>query len=161
MKKRGSLLLFVILSVVFVLSFVPVSAQEADLGDMTNEQLLLLLQAIMQKLEQDEAAPEALETAAPGPVSELPAVNDEQTAPKARLFRIYENKKLIVEALPSYIFVRPEEEDETPVIKDKDKKDDHKEHEDDNSCPPPSLCKPGVYCTYHITPEGKCVCMCG
>ena len=139
-----------------VLSVTPVFAQEADISNMTNEQLLLLLQSIMQKLEQDETSSETVETASSGPAGGPLAVNDTETAPTFRLFRIYENKKLIIEALPDYMFVQPEKETEEPEKEKKKDKDD-----DDGTCPPLSLCAPGIYCSYYVTPEGKCVCMCG
>ena len=155
MMKRSFILLIVVFSMMFVQATAPVSAQEPDVGSMTNEELLLLLQSIMQKLEQDEtASPEPT----PGPV----AVQE----PEVRLFRIYDNKKLIVEALPEYMFIQPTEAPK-PEKKAPNKENNgggsKDDHGDPGVCPPREPCKPGsdIYCNHYITPEGKCVCMCG
>ena len=91
MKKRSLFLLMVVLSAMFAVSVSSVSAQDTDIDSMTNEQLLLLMQSVLQTLEQgetsvptDEAAPSE---AAAGPL----AVDETET----ELFEIYENKKLI------------------------------------------------------------------
>ena len=55
MKKR-SIFLFIILILAVLIGFIgTASAQNIDIDDMDNEQLMLLLQSIMQKLESDEA----------------------------------------------------------------------------------------------------------
>ena len=158
MMKRSFILLVIALSMMAVFSVSPVSAQEPDVDSMTNEELLLLLQSIMQKLEQDET-PSSEPT--PGPV----AVKDPETEPEVRLFRTYDNKKLIVEALPEYMFIQPTEAPK-PEKKEKEKPKENsngsKKEDSHGACPPKTLCSyPDYYCTYDITPDGECVCMCG
>ena len=159
MMKRSFILLVIALSMMAVFSVSPVSAQEPDVDSMTNEELLLLLQSIMQKLEQDE--PHSSEPT-PGPV----AVKETETEPEGRLFRTYDNKKLIVEALPEYMFIQPTEAPK-PEKKAPNKENNgggsKDDHDDPGACPPKTPCKPGsdIYCNHYITPEGKCVCMCG
>ena len=97
-KHRALLILAVILSV-FGIFVCAASAQEINVDEMDSAQLLMLLQNIMQKLEQEEQAPAA--TAIPEPAG-------------ARTFQVYLNKKLIIEALPSYYFVRPTDVPEEP-----------------------------------------------
>ena len=107
--KRMSILLFMS-TVMFMLSFICVSAQQIDVDHMNNEQLTTLLLQILDKLqlEETQAADTASEakssetpvpTAAPAPVIE--------TEPETMTFSVYENKKLTVEALPAYMFIRP------------------------------------------------------
>lgn len=149
MLKRSLIRLFFLLAAVLLFAG-PVSAQKADVDSMTNEELLLLLQSVMQKLAQDDAASsESAQT----PSAEL----DPEKLPEIGTFQVYLNKKLVVEGLPSYMFIQPkaEEPEEEPEPEPERKKDD-------NACPPRSLCRePDIYCTYYITPDGKCVCMCG
>ena len=114
MKKKGLLLIILVLleSSLFLFSG-GVSAQDINVDSMSNEQLMLLLQAIMQKLEQTEAADEAVT-----PVPEI--VSTPEAAGK--IFNIYENKKLILERMPDWYFYQaPEivEEDDTPPEKKK------------------------------------------
>ena len=160
MKKYCFTLLIVIFSAIFVLSVSPVSAQETDIDSMTNEELLLLLQSILQKLDQDETSPETVEPSSPSPTPRPLAENNTETG--IRLFQVYENKKLIIEALPSYMFIQPTQEVSEP---DKNKENnDGKDDNDDNDdfCPPIEPCMPGSddYCEQWVTPEGTCVCMC-
>lgn len=167
MKKYCFTLLIVVLSAFILLAAAPVSAQEIDLDSMTNAELLLLLQSIMDKMEQGEPSPETAEPSSPeptpGPVAEDPA----ETEPEIRLFQVYDNKKLIIEALPSYMFIQPTQEVSEPEKNEPDtneKNNDGKDDKDDNDdfCPPITPCMPGSddYCEQWVTPEGKCVCMC-
>ena len=99
--------------------------------------------------------PERTETIAgpraePGTETEMPGI------------QVYLNKKLIIESLPSYMFIQTETKEENQGSDENGNKGSEKDKKDDNACPPISLCKPpDIYCTYWITPEGKCVCMCG
>ena len=106
--KRISILLFMS-TVMFMLSFICVSAQQIDVDHMNNEQLTTLLLQILDKLqlEETQAADTASEakssetpvpTAAPAPVIE--------TEPETMTFSVYGNKKLTVEALPGYMFIQ-------------------------------------------------------
>ena len=96
----------------FIVSFASVSAQDIDVDNLDNEELLALVQAIMQKLENEGSA----ELTAEEP--EQPAVTDfgEESGPDPVGFEIYKNKKIMVEALPAYMFIQK------PSGKDKDDK---------------------------------------
>ena len=93
-----------------MVSLVSVSAQEIDVNSMDNEQLTALLLQIMDKLQQQETpaadpSPEAgsQETTVPAATT-VPVI---ETESEMAGFSVYENKKLIVEALPSYMFIQP------------------------------------------------------
>ena len=115
-KKRILLLIMTVILTLFTVSAVS-QAQEVDLNDLTDEQLLILLQTIMQKLQDGEteepaevpAVPETAEE--PAPAVPAPAAEEEEAA-----FEIYENKKLLVQRLPDSLFVQPEdlEPEKTP-----------------------------------------------
>ena len=174
MKKRGFFLLIIIFSAMFVLSAIPAFAQGPDIDSMSNEELLLLLQSIMQKLEQDETSPDTAEPVPTEPAAGPLAVNGSKSEPEIRLFEVYENKKLIVEALPSYMFIQPTQPPKPePEEPEPDKKNDggddsnnggsnNNNNNNDNygSCPPQVSCGMSL-CTYSITPDGECVCRCG
>lgn len=107
-------LLFIALFLVFsALCMCPgtAAAQDIDVDNMTNEQLMQLLQSIMQKLEADNAASPANETGGTEPAEiEKTAVPEpaENSVPAAekRNFRIYENKKLVIGRMPESYFYR-------------------------------------------------------
>lgn len=100
MKKNDLILLIFALITVFMLSAGSASAQDIDVDSMDNEQLTALLMQILNKLEQEEAP----ETSAGAPA--VPAAEPE-TVEEVIQITIYENKKLTVEALPGYMFIRP------------------------------------------------------
>ena len=56
MIKNSFLVIFAVVLAVFVFAFGSVSAQDVDLDSLSNEQLMMLLQSIMQKLEADTNA---------------------------------------------------------------------------------------------------------
>ena len=160
MKKRIFILIIIVLSAAAVLSFSSVSAQDVDLDSMTNEQLLILLQTITQMLEERHSAAETSEISEPDPVGTPLAENDPETALKGKVFRIYDNKKLIIEGLPSYMFIRPVENEEEPEEPVPGKKKEGPG--DPGSCPAGTLCDDyDSYCTWVLTPDGECLCMCG
>ncbi len=119
--------IFLILIVILVLTAVSVcssAAQDVDLSGMDNAQLMQLLQAIMQKLEEGSAdkSPEA-----PVVTADPAAEDTPESAADADRFRIYENKKLVMERIPDWYFNRndptedpPAEETPTDVPKDRD-----------------------------------------
>ena len=102
MKRRGPLLIILAVLGIFVFSVSGlVSAQEIDLSNMDNAQLLQLLQAILQKLETDGTD----ETAEPLPDGTAVPVISVARFSDGKFFQIYENKKLILERIPdSYFF---------------------------------------------------------
>ncbi len=161
MKKRVFILIIAFLSAAAVLSFGSVSAQDTDLDSMTDEQLMTLLRAIMQKLEERQPSAETPEITEPDPAGTPLAGNDPEAALKGKAFRIYDNKKLIIEGLPSYMFVRPEENEEEPEkpVPGKKKKEDPG---DPSSCPVGAQCvDDDWYCRWELSPDGECRCMCG
>ena len=93
MKKNQIFLIFIMMVSMFIVSFASVSAQDIDVDNMGNEELLALVQAIMQKLENEGSA----ELTAEEP--EQPAVTDfgEESDPDPVGFEIYKNKKIMVE----------------------------------------------------------------
>ena len=142
MIKNSFLVIFAVVLAVFVFAFGSVSAQDVDLDSLSNEQLMMLLQSIMQKLEADtnaEPTDQAAETESdasetktaentiPGPT--------EMTKPAAekKQFQIYENKKLIIGRMPDSMFVRKPTGDgggeEEPVPEDTETP------EEEHSCP--------------------------
>ena len=108
-NKSLFLIMFVILTVTAV-SFGPVNAQEIDISDMDNAQLLQLLQTILQELDRETDDPETLAENPETPLAtpEQIAENTPKPAAEPKKFRIYENKKLILESIPEYYFYREE-----------------------------------------------------
>ena len=111
MKKSVILILFAVLAMMTV-SILSVSAQDIDVDSMDNEQLTVLLMQILGKLQQDETPaagtdPEIAETPTSTP-EPVPAADPEAIVEIFQI-AIYDNKKLIIEALPSYMFIQPTE----------------------------------------------------
>ena len=107
--KRISILLFMS-TVMFMLSFICVSAQQIDVDNMNNEQLTTLLLQILDKLQQEEtpAADTAFNEKSPDtPVPTAALTPVIESEPEAMIFSVYEDKKLTVEALPAYMFIQP------------------------------------------------------
>ena len=117
--KKLFLILLPVLAILMI--FVSSSfAQDIDISNMDNAQLMSLLQAIMLKLENDAES---------GPRNEgsdqLNIENGDLKIEKAdgTTFRIYENKKLILERIPDYYFIQPQiidEGDDRPSDHDPD-----------------------------------------
>ena len=71
-----------------------VTAQDIDVENMDNSDLMALLQAILQKLEDDGS-------------EVVPATGTaEEYSPDPGRFEVYKNKKLTIEHLPEYMFIR-------------------------------------------------------
>lgn len=100
-KRYFFLILIAVLSLLFIIA-ASVSAQDIDVNNMDNAELMALLQAILQKLETDDPQVITAEEPVPAAVPGTPAEPD--TDPVS--FEIYENKKLTVEALPAYMFIQ-------------------------------------------------------
>ena len=102
MRKKG---LFLILFVVLSMLTICVSssfAQDIDVSNMDNAQLMALLQAIMEKLGDQDAGSGTQDA------DQLSADSSQQAEEAGgRIFSIYENKKLILERLPDYMFYQP------------------------------------------------------
>lgn len=106
MKKT---VVFWILFLITVLSAVfagTAAAQDVDVDAMSNEELMVLLQSIMQKLENEMIA----EGKDPGTTVTSPSVSAgsaaQETEEETEKFSVYDNKKLVLERLPDYMFVR-------------------------------------------------------
>ena len=110
MRNRSICLILFLTFTILVSSIASVSAQQIDVENMNNEQLTTLLLQILDKLQQEETpaadtASEAKSSETPVPTATLAPVIEPE--PEAMGFSVYENKKLTVEALPAYMFIRP------------------------------------------------------
>ena len=110
MRYRSICLILFLIFSILVSSIASVSAQQIDVDHMNNEQLTTLLLQILDKLQQEETpaadtASEAKSSETPVPTATLAPVIE--TEPETMSFSVYENKKLTVEALPAYMFIRP------------------------------------------------------
>lgn len=111
MKKKVFLIMIGIIASLEV-SLCPSFAQDIDISNMDNSQLMVLLQAIQQKLEEetaDESPEAAIVTTAPA-IEAIP-----ESVAEANGFRIYENKKLMVERIPDWYFIRNDSTEEPPA----------------------------------------------
>ena len=122
MKKSAFLILFSVLVMLFF-SIISVSAQEINVDNLDNEQLTTLLLQILDKLRQEEE-PEAETQVTPAPTAAPVRAAESETIEEVIQITIYDNKKLIIEALPGYMFIQPTQEpipeisvgDEEPTI---------------------------------------------
>ena len=110
MKKINLFLILLVISVLSISFGGTAAAQDVDVSTMSNEELMVLLQSIMQKLEQESAAEtedkdaEIVETSLPIPAIETPEATVSEE--KAETFSIYENKKLVIGRMPDSWFIR-------------------------------------------------------
>ena len=143
--KKGIILL--ILSAVMAIMFSifgPAAAQNIDIENMDNAQLMQLLQQIMQQLNNN-----AEETVLAEAAEKLP--DPTAAAAEEEVFSIYKNKKLFLERIPDDQFIRensdkdPQKTPGTPG-----KKDDHG-------------CDPGCQyeCWINVYGRPECGCACG
>ncbi len=91
----------------------PINTPQPELSDDKAE-LEALMMAIMQKLQQEETqasdnVPTDVPLTDPVPTATMIPVLE----PEPMGFSIYENKKLIIEGLPSYMFIQPTKEEPT------------------------------------------------
>ena len=98
------ILLIIVVLITIILARGMVSAQEIDIEALDKEEMLLLLQALTQRLQENETEPET----EPDP-TEVPAPSPTPEVKPVRSFKIYENKKLVVSRLPDSMFVRKED----------------------------------------------------
>ena len=101
--KNTAILLFLLLLI--SMTFSAVSAQDIDINSMDSAQLTALLQQILIKLQQEE------DPAAVLPVN-IPFAPEE---PQKPAITVWLNKKLMIEALPDYMFIQkaPDKDDES------------------------------------------------
>ncbi len=122
MKKSAFLILFSVL-VMLSFSIISVSAQEINVDNLDNEQLTALLLQILGKLQQEEE-PEAEPQMTPAPTATPVPAAEPETIEEVIRITIYDNKKLMIEALPGYMFIQLTQEpipeisvgDEEPTI---------------------------------------------
>lgn len=139
------ILMILILPALFLLTAGSISAQSVDIENLNNEQLMQLLLQIMDKLESEGSA-ETPEPVAPMVLTPTPTI-----IPTA--FSIYELKKLIIEALPEYMFVQPEDHSE-PDSPQKTSTSETKTPEPaKGKCPPPCY-----WYKYDYTNDPACYC---
>ena len=102
MKKRNIVLIMIAVIAFLTVAAASVTAQDIDVENMDNSDLMALLQAILQKLKDDGSevlpAEGSLQSAVTGPA--------EEPAPDPGRFEVYKNKKLTIEHLPEYMFIR-------------------------------------------------------
>ena len=130
MKIKISLIVLTICFILFLQPVGFVKAQDIDVEAMSNEELMVLLQSIMQKLDKDEPTVVPKENAAEAETSNsadtaVPAAEPEASEPldvpvptaepeaaaEKKTFEIYENKKLIIGRMPDSYFIRKENGD--------------------------------------------------
>lgn len=154
MKKRTIILLLTVILTISTVSIASVSAQDIDIDNLDKEQLMLLMQAISQKLQEEESsAGEEADTAANDPSAADPAKDTEASELKtlgsrsgiftaaekqvtqvkeAKKYQIYENKKLVISRLPDSMFVRkPTGGEDEP-----EPESDSRTLEEIHNCPP-------------------------
>ena len=132
MKRRNVLVILLAALMICIVFFGNVSAQDIDIENMDNAQLLTLLQAIMQKLEAEET--EEPDKTFPDD-AEMPVISVARFS-DGKLFKIFENKKLIIEAIPGYMFYQQPEDTPEPEKKDKKDDDSHGWVTDEHGCEP-------------------------
>ena len=104
MGRKG---LLIVLSVILVMTAIfvsSVSAQDVDISNMDNAQLMQLLQAIMLKLGSPDDP--AAQTVGTEEISEPEGTPVPDEYPEKSAFSIWKNKKLMIEALPDYMFIQ-------------------------------------------------------
>ena len=141
MKNNSLILLILTVIAIFMLCTGSASAQDVDIENMDNEQMTTLLQQIMQKLQQEEEPmaetdpePETSSTAA----TPVPTADSKMTEEVAKI-TIYENKKLIIESLPGYMFIQPTQKPKPETNEDK------------------SVCPPGLF--LECFSDSSCLCV--
>lgn len=157
MKIRRITRYLALLAALFIFSVSAVSAQEIDIDTMSDEQLMVLLVQITDRLglEMPQQKASDIETSE---ITGTPYAAAAETTPEPEYFESWMNKKMVVGSLPAYMFIQPTQEvqeESTPGTPGK------KHDDDEGSCPVGELCKPGANsCTWYIW-EGQCLCGCG
>lgn len=125
MKKIISAFTTFLLLTLLSLTFLSATAQEIDIEAMSNEELLMLLQSIMLKIDQnsrsDSIQEESIATEANDADNNPDPIAEPEEPVEKRSFDIYKNKKLIVGRMPDSWFIRKP-----------DKSEDNSEENSDN-----------------------------
>lgn len=116
MKQKIFLLILSAFLIVFGIFVGTSAAQDIDISTMSNEELMVLLQSIMQKLEQDmeteteEKGSKTIEehASAAAAVSSAKQVTKQET----KKHSVYKNKKLVIGRMPDSWFIRKKPGDE-------------------------------------------------
>ena len=173
MIKRMIVLLLAVILTMSAVSIASVSSQDIDIDNLDKEQLMFLMQAISQKLQEEESfAGEEANTAANDPSAADPAKDAEDSDQKTlqsrsgifsaaekqvtqvketKKYQVYENKKLVINRLPDSMFIRkPTGEDEPePTPDTRTLEEIHN-------------CRPGqTYECYTDIFTGEYICSCG
>ena len=129
-RKRFLFILFAVL-ILFGIFVGTAAAQNVDVSTMSNEELMVLLQSIMQKLEQDTAAEtEGKESeTAELPASAKDAAGSSKPAAKqeTKKYSVYKNKKLVIGRMPDSWFIRK------PVQSEGDSQEDENDSNEGSS----------------------------
>lgn len=108
-QKRLLLILFAVL-ILFGIFFGTAAAQNVDVSTMSKEELMVLLQSIMQRLEQDteteteEKGSETVEV--PTTAKDSAGSTKQVTKQESKKYSVYKNKKLVVGRMPESWFIR-------------------------------------------------------
>lgn len=108
-QKRFLLILFAVL-ILFGVLVGTAAAQNVDVSNMSNEELMVLLQSIMQKLEQDteteteEKGSETVEL--PASAKDTAGSKKQVTKQETKKYSVYKNKKLVIGRMPESWFIR-------------------------------------------------------
>ncbi len=148
MKNRRFFLIMFMITAMLTAFISAVSAQDIDVSNMDRAELIRLLQAIMQKLENGESGSEAAEETPEAPViTESPeAENTPEPAAEPEPFHIYEIKKLTMEKIPDWYFIQPTDGDD----------DDDPSHPSKKKKKTPEQCE--NHCAYDVCPWGDLQC---
>ena len=125
MRKKFFLIMIGILALLIV-SVCSSFAKDIDISNMDNAQLMTLLQAIMQKLEEktEDESPEA------PVVTTNPEAAD---TPESAGFQIYKNKKLVIGRMPDWYFIRDDSAEEAPDEENQGEETPHEKKQDNDS----------------------------
>lgn len=158
MKIRRITRYLALLAALFILSVSAVSAQEIDIDTMSDEQLMVLLVQITDRLGLEMPQPKASDEVTPETTGTPYASEAAEPTSEPVYFESWMNKKLVVGALPSYMFIQPTQEpqeESTPGTPGK------KHDNDGGSCPVGEPCRPGANSCFWNIWEGQCLCFCG
>lgn len=153
MNIRNIIRMTIVLFSLLMLSIGSVFAQEVDLDSMSDEELMVLLTKIADRLGVEIIVLDPSAEGTPEPYAE--AVSEATAEPET--FKSWMNKKLVVGVLPAYLFIQPTQEiqDDSTPGKPGEKKDD------EGSCPVGEQCDHyQPWCTW-VFMNGTCRCSCG
>ena len=108
MKRKSFLLILFAVLILFGIFVGTAAAQNVDVSTMSNEELMVLLQSIMQKLEQDTETEEKGSETAELPASAKDAAGSTKhvTKQETKKYSVYKNKKLVIGRMPESWFIR-------------------------------------------------------